>query len=110
MLRTRRDGFGPAAVLTVALLCALVAAGGLGVASVADSPATGDGADAAGSADGVDGTDGSAAGDDEADDAPAGDSSADIEGETRVVTSEPMWEPAATPPAPGNDTVNSESA
>ncbi|MFC4356933.1 hypothetical protein ACFO0N_03105 [Halobium salinum] len=94
-----RTGWTRLGVLTVALVGVLLAAGGLGLAVPGPdaSPVAGD--------ERATSTDGAAA-----DGTVADGTDEDIEGETRVVTSEPKWEPAATPPASGNDTVNSANA
>jgi hypothetical protein len=92
MHSTGNGRLGPLVLVGLALLGALLVAGGAGVGSAPGS------ADAAGPASGGDGAapaDGSATGDGEND---------RIEGETPVVTSEPRWGPAATPADAENDT------
>lgn len=96
MFPTNRGRFGRFA-LAVVLIGALVVAGSLGAAgdlaaSHAHEPTGGGDAGAA--------ADGGA-------NATAEDASRHVESDAPVITSEPKWEPAATPP--GNDTVNSLS-
>lgn len=91
MSSTTRIRIAPLVLVALALLGALLAAGPPGLAQPADPTA------------------GSADAPDAATNATADDGAGHVDGETPVVTSEPQWEPAATPDASGNDTVNSNS-